>query len=116
MTKIESASVEVGTVNGNIVYEGTAGRDGRYRFTTHNGSVTVAVPENANATFTVRTYQGSFHSELPAKCDSPTNRGKKAVCTLGSGNAEFELESFGGSIRLRKPGNIPPAREKRDQQ
>lgn len=114
MTKIESTSVEAGTVNGNIIYEGNAARGGKYRFTTHNGTVTVAVPESSDATFTVRTYQGSFNSDLPTKCDSPTNRGKRAVCTIGNGNAEFELESFGGSIRLRKPGTIPPARDKRD--
>jgi DUF4097 and DUF4098 domain-containing protein YvlB len=114
MTKIESSSVEAGTVNGNIVYEGNTARGGKYRFTTHNGNVTVAVPDNADATFTVRTYQGSFNSELPAKCDGSPNRGKRTVCTMGNGNAEFELESFGGSIRLRKPGSIPPPKDKKD--
>ena len=60
MVGIDSKSVEASTVNGNILYEGKLADGGRYIFGTHNGDVSLGVPENANATFTIRTYQGSF--------------------------------------------------------
>ena len=110
LSRIEASSVEAGTINGNITYEGTASNDGRYRLTSHNGSITVAVPESSNATFFVRTYNGSFNSNLPVKGEGNVRQGRRATYTLGNGSAEFELESFSGGIRLRKPGTIPPPR------
>jgi DUF4097 and DUF4098 domain-containing protein YvlB len=112
MSRMEAAAVEAGTINGNITYEGTPARDGRYRFTSHNGSIVIGVPESANAMFSVRTYNGSFNSNLPVKGDpnATRDRGRRAVYTLGNGSAEFELESFSGGIRLRRPGTMPEPR------
>jgi len=107
LSDMRASSVEAGTINGNIAYEGTVANDGRYRLTSHNGSITVAVPESSNATFAVRTYNGSFNSNLPVKGEGDVRdvqRGRRAIFILGIGSAEFELESFSGGIRLRKPG------------
>ena len=104
LTNVNATSVDVDSVNGNIRYEGTAAASGRYRFTTHNGSIVVAVPESANATFLVRTYNGTVNATLPVKGGGDVERGRRVIYTLGSGSAEFELESFGGTIHLRKPG------------
>lgn len=107
LSRIEAASLEASTINGNITYEGTAVNGGRYRLTSHNGSITVAVPESSNATFAVRTYNGGFNSNLPVKGDRDpreVQKGRRVLFTLGTGSAEFELESFSGGIRLRKPG------------
>jgi DUF4097 and DUF4098 domain-containing protein YvlB len=107
LTRIDSSTVDVATVNGDIVYEGTTTNSGRYRFTTHNGDITMTVPETANATFSVRTYSGDFsESTLPLKGPprSEVARGKRVLYTLGNGSAEVEMESFGGAIRLRRTG------------
>ncbi len=97
-----SSSVDVATVNGNIVYDGVALDGGRYRFTTHNGNITMAIQESANATITVRTYQGQFSAALPVKGVGEARRGRRAIYTLGNGSAEVEMESFNGTIRLRR--------------
>lgn len=107
LSRIEAASLEASTINGNITYEGAAVNGGRYRLTSHNGSITVAVPESSNATFAVRTYHGGFNSSLPVKGDRDpreAQKGRRVLFTLGNGSAEFELESFSGGIQLRKPG------------
>jgi DUF4097 and DUF4098 domain-containing protein YvlB len=114
LQKIEAGSVEAGTINGDITYDGGASSAGRYRLTTHNGNITVGVPETANATFAVRTYNGSFNSNLPVKGDGNVRSGRRVTYTLGTGSAEFELESFSGSIRLRKPGTMPAQKSKED--
>lgn len=112
MTKIDAKSVDIGSVNGNIRFEGTVANAGQYRFATHNGNITMVLPDSTNATFTVRTYNGEFSSNLQTKAVGEIRRGRRATYTLGNGGAEIELESFGGSIRLRRPGTVAPARTK----
>jgi DUF4097 and DUF4098 domain-containing protein YvlB len=112
MTKIDAKSVDIGSVNGNIRFEGTMGDAGQYKFATHNGNITMVLPESTNATFTVRTYNGDFNSNLPTKAVGDIRRGRRATYTLGNGGAEVELESFSGNIRLRRPGTVAPPRTK----
>jgi DUF4097 and DUF4098 domain-containing protein YvlB len=104
MTRMDAKSIAASTVNGDISYEGAIADGGRYEMTTHNGNVTMAVPESANATFTVRTYNGSVASSLPLKGGDAreAQRGKRITLTLGNGSADVELESFGGTIRLKR--------------
>jgi DUF4097 and DUF4098 domain-containing protein YvlB len=110
LSKVEGRSVEATTINGDIRYEGAISAGGPYRFSTHNGDITMIVPETTNATFNVRYYNGDFHSNLPTKAVGEIRRGRRATYTLGNGGPEVELESFGGSIRLRRPGTVPPPR------
>ena len=106
LARIESNRVEVATVNGDVSYEGTLAANGRYSFTTHNGDIVMTVPESSNATFTVRTYNGELMTSLPLKgpATSEVRGGRRVGFTLGNGSAEVEMESFGGAIRLRRPG------------
>jgi DUF4097 and DUF4098 domain-containing protein YvlB len=116
MIGIDSRSVDASTVNGNIIYEGKLADGGRYSFGTHNGDLSLGVPENANATFTIRTYQGSFSTDLPLAGVSRADiqRGRRVVTTLGSGSADVSLETFGGSIRLRRGTAARPRGREQD--
>jgi len=104
MTGMDASSVDASTVNGDIVYEGKIVDGGHYSFSTHNGSLLLGLPDVINATFTIRTYQGSFSSELPLEGVSRADleRGRRVTTTLGNGSADVYLETFGGSIRLRR--------------
>jgi DUF4097 and DUF4098 domain-containing protein YvlB len=112
LNNIDATSVEVASVNGNIKYDGSAAPNGRYRFTTHNGSISVGVPENASAAFVVRTYNGNVRTDLQLQGGGEARRGQRITYTLGSGSAEFELESFGGTIQLRRRGSEGPVKQK----
>lgn len=114
LTRMEASSVEVATVNGDVVFEGRLADRGHYSFTNHDGDIELLVPENSNATFNVRAYSGEFSTALPVKGpdSSQVRRGRRVTYTLGNGSAEVELESFGGDIKLRRPGS---ARTRRDQ-
>ena len=113
MTGMESASVDASSVNGTITYEGKLADNGHYSFGTHNGDIVLGLPENANATFTIRTFSGSFSSEftLEGYNRGDAQRGRRATATLGNGRADVSVESFGGSIRLRK-GTVARPRAK----
>ena len=104
---IESDDVEASTVNGEVRFSGPFKDDGSYRFSSHNGSVVVTMPEGTNASVSVSTFSGGFESsfEVPLK---GTKRGKSFDFTLGSGGARIALESFQGSILLRRPGDREP--------
>lgn len=106
LTKVTSPNADVTTINGHIVYEGAIADRGRYRFTTHNGHITATVPETSNVTFVVRTYSGSFTSQYDVKGPpaSEAHKGRRLTYTMGNGSAEMEMESFGGHIRIRRPG------------
>jgi len=112
--RAEATNVDVATVNGDVVYEGTLSERGHYSFTNHNGDIELSIAETANATFNVRTYHGEFTTSLPVKGpdSSQVRRGRRVSYILGNGNAEVELESFGGDIKLRRAG---AARTRRDQ-
>jgi hypothetical protein len=116
LNNIESSSVEVASVNGNIKYDGAAAANGRYRFSTHNGSISIGVPETGSAAFIVRTYNGNVRTDLPLQGGGEVRRGQRLTYTLGSGSAEFEVESFGGTIQLRRRGSDGPLRRLKDKQ
>ncbi|MGH9372816.1 MAG: DUF4097 family beta strand repeat-containing protein [Vicinamibacterales bacterium] len=112
LSGIESEHADVGSVNGSITYDGTPAPHGRYRFSTHNGNIIVALPENSSAAFSVRTYNGNMSTNLPLQGSGDARRGRRVTYTLGAGSAEFELESFGGTIRLNRTGTLPPSKSK----
>ena len=114
LTAVESPRVEVSTVNGDVTYDGTLLDRGTYRFTSHNGDMTMTLPENVNATFGVRSYEGGdFRSALPLKGPPKENvrQGRRNSYTIGTGSAQVEIETFGGDIRLRRQGGTDAARD-----
>jgi len=102
MRGIRSSNARATTVNGSVTFDGVIRDDGRYAFATHNGTITVTIPERANATVSAAVYHGSFESEFPVRLTG-TSRDRHYDFTLGSGTARVELESFNGNIRLRRP-------------
>jgi len=108
LTQMKSQNVEASTINGDIEFEGTAADRGRYTFNTHNGDITIAVPESSNVSFSVRTYQGRFSPALNVSGPprSEVRQGRRTTYTLGTGSAEMEVETFGGSIRLLPPSSF----------
>ena len=99
---VRSTSVEATTVNGDICFHGGIARGGHYYFGTHNGNVSLSMPENASAAVSVSTFNGEFESEFKAKLVD--TGGKRFSFTLGSGDAEIALESFEGTVRLLRAG------------
>jgi DUF4097 and DUF4098 domain-containing protein YvlB/gas vesicle protein len=111
LDRIESGNVDLYTVNGNISYDGAMKDKGLYRLTTHNGLIAMPIADKANATLTVRTYNGGFRSTFPI--GDPDKRNKRFTVTLGNGSAHVELESFGGTIALRRPSDPRPETERK---
>lgn len=101
---VTSANVSAATVNGDVLYDGPIQDAGHYDFSTHNGDITVTVPENANATVSVETFSGEFESAYPVRLTQ--SRKNRFTFVLGTGSGRLNLESFQGTIRLARPGEL----------
>ena len=107
LQRIESDSVMVSTVNGQIFYDGTIRSHGVYEFTSHNGDIAIALPTSASATVSVSTFSGEFASDFPVML-SETRPGRRFCFTLGKGSARVQLASFQGTIHIFRPGTHGP--------
>ena len=106
---VNSAAVDASTVDGDISYDGTIKDGGRYTFASHDGDLTVAVPEGANVTVVVSTFDGEFDASFPVQITETKKR--RFTFTIGNGSARLELETFDGDVRLRRPGQVRPGRQ-----
>jgi DUF4097 and DUF4098 domain-containing protein YvlB len=102
---IQSSSVDAGTINGDVLYQGTVTDGGSYSFGSHNGDIRVSVPERANVTITAATANGDIDASFPLPLTSSPGRHRKTF-KIGSGSARMELESFQGDIQMRRPQEL----------
>lgn len=102
LTDVESEVVRATTVNGEIRYRGTLRDNGQYTFATHNGDLAITIPEGTNATVSVSTHMGEFEADFPITLQDIAAR-RRFNFVLGSGGARIQLETFGGTIYLRRP-------------
>jgi DUF4097 and DUF4098 domain-containing protein YvlB len=105
LERVAATSLDAGTVNGDVGYDGPIRNGGRYALSSHNGDVTLAMAENSSATVSVSTFSGEFESEFPVSIRE-TRKGKRFSFTLGGGSAQVSLESFQGSVQLVRPGQL----------
>jgi len=101
---VTSSSVDANTVNGDVLFDGPIQDAGHYDFSTNNGDITATVPETANATVAVETFSGEFESSYPVRLTQ--SRKNRFTFVLGTGAARLSLNSFSGTIRIARPGEL----------
>src|SRR5262249_23361551 len=97
---MDASGGDVSTVGGGVAFSGGFQCNGRYRLNSHDGDVTVTIP-SLDAAVSVVTYEGDFDSDFEVTING-TGKRKRLDFTVGKGCARVELESFDGSVRLRK--------------
>jgi len=141
MYAIDSRRVDAETVNGAVEYEGKIYQDGTYSLASHNGRIAIAIPEGTGARVSVYTFNGRLSTSFPVevggdekavtitRVPQPPEGGRvprvprppeahrgRYTFTIVNGGATIELESFGGSIELVRPGELgrrnPQGRER----
>lgn len=113
LRNIRSSNVTAETTNGRVQWEGAFDPSGRYTFSTHNGEILLLLPEATSARVRGSMFNGSFESALPATTQGlePSRRdrdimlGKEFTATIGKGEATVHVETFNGSIRIRRLGS-----------
>ncbi len=109
---ITSRDVEAGTVGGTLLYSGSIEDGGTYTFGTHGGQIQLFLPPGINARVDAVTLAGNIRVDYPGAPSEPTRgRGipglneKELSFELGTGSARLEVESFGGTILIRRHGS-----------
>lgn len=105
LRRVRSKSVELGTLSGEILYDGTFQEGGQYSFVSHSGDIMMGVPEGASATFNVATLDGEVEATVPVQgMEHPTRR--RTTFRVGSGSARVDVESFNGNVKVGRPGTM----------
>ncbi|HMF90166.1 MAG TPA: DUF4097 family beta strand repeat-containing protein [Candidatus Angelobacter sp.] len=92
---------EASSVNGAVVAAmGSADWTGSLHISSVNGSVTVALPADANVDVSFSSVNGHFSSELPVTTQS-VNRSRMEG-RIGSGGRDLRLSSVNGSVEIKK--------------
>jgi DUF4097 and DUF4098 domain-containing protein YvlB len=113
LRNIRSSNVTAETTNGRVQWEGPLDPRGRYTFATHNGEILLLLPQAASARVRGSMFNGTFESDLPAttqglepsRRDREVSLGKEFTATIGKGEANVHVETFNGSIRIKRLGS-----------
>lgn len=104
-----SDDIRAQTHNGRIRGEFVMDEDGRYEFTTYNGSINLTVPEDSKFDLIAHSRRNSFSSDFPVIDDDERGgryrrRGSRSTTissTVNGGGASLRISTSNGSIRLR---------------
>lgn len=102
-----SGEIETSTVNGSIKanYQ-NVDADGRHRFSTTNGSVTIYLPTHASGDFEARTINGSIKTDFPLEVTGKYGN-RRLRGQLGEGRGTFDISTVNGSVRILETDGAP---------
>jgi len=103
LQEIDASTVAANTVDGDIWFDGVLSPRGSYRLTTHDGDITVRIPEDSEAQVRMARHDGEFISDFPITIQR-WPAGRRIEFDLGNGGAELTIEAFDGDIELRHRG------------
>ena len=106
VTNADTRAISVTTVDGDVWYDGALHGDGSYSLSSHDGDVTLAIPETAGARISVSTFDGELVPSFAVQFRGGRLRGGEF--TVGDGSADVTLKSFDGDILLIRPGERTP--------
>ncbi|HEY0777339.1 MAG TPA: DUF4097 family beta strand repeat-containing protein [Gemmatirosa sp.] len=98
------------TTSGDIAYDGSFARDGRYDFGSQSGEVRLVLPADASAALSLQTFSGSIDTSIPLTLQ-PSARGtdgtslrnaRRMEFTIGGGGARITAQSFSGTIVISR--------------
>jgi DUF4097 and DUF4098 domain-containing protein YvlB len=101
---VRSRDVSASAVSGDIQYRGTIEPSGQYEFHSHSGTITLNIPANTSARFSVETFSGDMNSAFPITLQPGRDRrqGRRLEFTLGGGDARVVAETFSGDVDIRR--------------
>lgn len=102
MENIEGAKVvKASVLSGNVKYEGDILSDGTYSFKSHSGTITLTIPADSAFDLDAKTFSGSISSDFEITMSGKISK-KRIRGSVNGGGAELEVNTFSGSVRLKK--------------
>lgn len=102
---VAAQSVKLNSMSDDVIFDGELAAGGRYEFSTHSGTVRLALDGRTGFNFEATTFSGSVRSDLPLKVENVgtgrrANRNMRG--TFGDGSATITATSFSGSVIVTK--------------
>ena len=94
--------VESQAVSGDVWFSGDLEPNGRYEFSSHSGSVKVAIGSKTGFQVEASSFSGGIRTDLPINVDGTRRSGRSLQGRYGNGSAILDLNSFSGSIVITK--------------
>jgi DUF4097 and DUF4098 domain-containing protein YvlB len=121
MRGIQSNVVQVQVVQGDIAYDGTLSKDGRYAFNTHSGDVSLWLPETTKANIGLQSFSGSLRTTFPVTLPPNSTTARVPSSNLrqstarplsltqpqqlelgGGGGAQVSIQTFDGDVNISR--------------
>ena len=104
LQQIDHRQNEIISNSGSVKFVGSFQSGGQYDFRTQNGTISLAIPEKTSCKINALYGYGKFNSELKLLTitEEATPRTQRLIATIGDGDANVNLTTYSGSIRIRK--------------
>ena len=102
---VGSDRINAKTISGEVQFAGDLEPNGRYEFTSHSGSVRVAIGTKTGFQVEATSFSGGITSDLPLTLEGGQDSGRRRRSIrgrFGDGSAVLDLTSFSGSITIGK--------------
>lgn len=100
----DAATVSLHSVSGTVAYRGSLHATGSVNIESFSGTVDFAVPAGTRGAFEATTFSGNIDNRFnDARPESPRRGpGSELEFSTGDRGAQIELNSFSGTIRIRR--------------
>jgi hypothetical protein len=104
LQRIEHRQTEINSNSGSIKFAGEFQNGGQYNFGTQVGTISLAIPEKSSCKINALYGYGKFNSELKLAIitEDESSKAQRLVATIGGGDANVNLTTYSGAIRIRK--------------
>ncbi len=104
LQRIEHRQTEINSNSGSIKFVGEFQNGGQYNFGTQVGTISLAIPEKSSCKINALYGYGKFNSEFKLEIitEDDTSKAQRLVAAIGSGDANVNLTTYSGAIRIRK--------------
>lgn len=92
---------EMGSVSGDIHLEGSLGRSGPFKLTSHSGDANLDLPKNVKAVFDLGTFSGDIRGNLGGTVKKGRGPGQSLRVERGSGGPDVQVRTFSGDISVK---------------
>lgn len=92
------------SVSGTLYFEGELAPRGDLSFENFNGNIELLVPDDSSAAFDITTFSGAIETEFgfEGRSVDPYTPEQQAEFVLGSGGASVDIETFAGTVSVRR--------------
>jgi Toastrack DUF4097 len=98
-----TGDVEANASSGVVSFTGPIYPERRYRLKTLSGNVSMHIPDKVGFTAVLTSYSGQLYTDFEFPNASQPSRSKQRISSkYGDGTGRVELDSFSGSVQLRK--------------